>query len=87
MALKRFSSRRGTPTKMFSVNGLNFIVARNELLKLEETLASRDEESVFAYANQKGSEWTVITPRAPSFGGLWETGIKGMKKRVFTSCC
>ena len=75
------------PTKMFSVNGLNFIVVRNELLKLEETLASRDEESVFAYANQKCSEWIVITPRAPYFGGLWEARIKGMNKRVFTSCC
>ena len=62
MPLKRFPSRRGTPTKLFSDNGLNFIGARNELLKLEEILASRDEESVCAYANQKGSEWIVIPP-------------------------
>ena len=82
MALKRFASRRGTPTKLFSDNGLNFIGARNELLKLEEVLASRDEESVFAYANQKGSQWIVIPPRAPHFGGLWEAGIKSMKRHL-----
>ena len=53
IALKRFSSRRSAPTKLFSDKGVNFIEARNELLKLEEILANRDEESVFAYANQK----------------------------------
>ena len=82
LALKRFSSRRGTPSKIFSDNGLNFIGARNELLLLQEILANRDDESFVAYANQRGSEWITIPPRAPHFGGLWEAGIKSLKRHL-----
>ena len=71
-ALKRFSSRRGTPSKVFSDNGLNFISAKNELQMLPEILVSRDHESFVAYANKKGSEWITIHPPSSSF--RWTLG-------------
>ena len=82
MALKRLSSRRGTPAKIYSDNGLNFIGARNDLIKLKEILTGRDDNSIFSYANQKGSEWVTIPSRAPHFGGLWEAAVKAMKRHL-----
>ena len=82
MALKRLSSRRGTPAKIYSDNGLNFIGARNDLIKLKEILTGRDDNSLFSYANQKGSEWVTIPSRAPHFGGLWEAAVKAMKRHL-----
>ena len=70
LALKRFSARHGTPTKLFSDNGSNFIGARNDLIKLQEILSSKEENSLFVYANQKGSQWITIPSRSPHFGGL-----------------
>ena len=60
LALKQFSARRGTPTKLFSDIGSNFIGARNDLIKLQEVLSSKEENSLFVYANQKGSQWITI---------------------------
>ena len=82
LALKRFSARRGTPTKLFSDNGSNFIGARNDLIKLQEILSSKEENSLFVYANQKGSQWITIPSRSPHFGGLWEAGVKSMKRHL-----
>ena len=82
LAVKRFSARRGTPTKLFSDNGSNFIGARNDLIKLQEILSSKEENSLFVYANQKGSQWITIPSRSPHFGGLWEAGVKSMKRHL-----
>ena len=49
---------------------------------LQEILVSRDHESFVAYANKKRSEWITIHPRAPHFGGLWEAGIKSLKRHL-----
>ena len=65
LALKRFVSRRGTPTKIFSDNGLNFIGARNELLKLQEILGNGGDQSLVTYISQKGSEWITIPLEPP----------------------
>ena len=56
LALKRFLARRGTPTKFISDNGSNFIGARKDLIKLQEILSSKEENSLFVYANQKISQ-------------------------------
>ena len=80
MALKRFVSRRGTPTTIISDNGLMFISARNELLKLQQILGIGGDQSLVTYVSQKGSEWITIPSRDPHFGGLWEAGVKSMKR-------
>ena len=65
LALKRFFARRGTPSKILSDNGTNFIGARNDLLKLNEVFESKNKDSVVSFAEQRGTEWVTIPPRAP----------------------
>ena len=77
-ALKRFVARRGVPKAMFSDNGTNFIGARNELIKLKLIL-SKKQNSLAQFAADCGMEWSMIPPRAPNFGGLWEAAVKSTK--------
>ncbi len=81
-SLKRFVARRGVPETMFSDNATNFIGARNDLLKLKEILAEKDQESLAQYATARGMNWVMIPPRAPNFGGLWEAGVKSAKHHL-----
>lgn len=83
-AFRRFVSRRGRPTNIYSDNGSNYIGANNELGKLYDFLGNNCEY----IANQLASErikWNFIPARSPTFGGIWEAGIKSVKfhlKRV-----
>ena len=77
-ALKRFVARRGVPAAIFSDNGTNFIGARNEVIQLKLILAKR-RNSISQFATNLGTQWTMIPPRAPHFGGLWEAGVKAVK--------
>ena len=92
-ALRRFVARRGTPLQIYSDNGTNFVGSRNELDKLQEALdKTRGKDSMPNAAAQQGTNWVHIPPRAPHFGGLWESAIKSAKthlkktmgKNVFT---
>ena len=85
LALKRFFARRGTPSKskILSDNGTNFIGARNDLLKLDQVFESKNnKDSVVSFAEQRGTEWVTIPPRAPHFGGIWEAAVKRMKHHL-----
>ena len=54
LALKRFFARRGTPSKILSDNGTNFIGARNDLLELNEEFKSKNNKnSVVSFAEQR----------------------------------
>ena len=82
-ALKRFAARRGTPKKILSDNGKNFIGARNELLQVRALLNSdKKEKSLVQFVNENGIEWVTIPPRSPHFGGLWEAAVKSMKRHL-----
>ena len=79
--LKRFVARRGVPEQIFSDNGTNFVGTRNELLKLKLIL-SKKRNSVSQFVADIGTQWNMIPPRAPHFGGLWESGVKATKKHL-----
>ena len=79
LALKRFSARRGTPTKGFGDNGSNSIGSRSDFIKLEKSSQTKEENFLFDFANQKASPWITIPSRFPHFGGLWEAVVKNMK--------
>lgn len=67
-AFKRFISRRGPVTHMYSDNGTNFVGAKSQI---NELLLDRR------------IEWHMIPPRAPHFGGIWESNIKSIKMHLY----
>lgn len=80
-ALRRFVSRRGKPSDIYSDNGTNFVGANNELADLTNFLkinANAIEHSIADLDIQ----WHFIPPRSPHVGGLWEAGVKSSKKHM-----
>lgn len=79
-ALKRFISRRGIPSKIFSDNGTNFRAARNNLYELFNLFKNTVfKNNLQSFSSSQGIDWSFIPPSSPHFGGLWESGIKGVK--------
>ncbi len=76
--LKRFISRRGRCSKLYSDNAKNFVGANVELKKLHK-LVSQPDERAANFMSSEGIEWKFLPPRAPNFGGLWEAGVKSFK--------
>lgn len=58
-AFRRFTSRRGNPSKVYSDQGTNLVGARNVLLKEFESL---DKVAVKHYASQKKIDWQFSPP-------------------------
>ncbi|CAG7700760.1 unnamed protein product, partial [Allacma fusca] len=69
MALRRFCSRRGNPTEIYSDNGTNFHGANNELRK---ALLDLDQSTIEAKMTNHGIKWNFIPPGSPHMGGCWE---------------
>lgn len=78
-AFKRFISRRGQVTDMYSDNGTNFVLA-NKILQQDMKEFTRDYSDVIVenLANL-GTKWHFIPARSPHFGGIWESSVKSMK--------
>lgn len=85
-AFKRFISRRGICSNIYSDNGTNFVGANKELKVLRNLFKSEEHQKrVIEETSPQQITWHFIPPRSPHFGGLWEAGIKSMKyhlKRV-----
>ncbi|XP_061710770.1 uncharacterized protein LOC133520395 [Cydia pomonella] len=84
-ALRRFVSRRGLPTDIYSDNGTSFVGAYNELSKF---LKSNCDSLAEAAAHEK-INFHFIPAYSPHSGGLWEAGVKSTKfhlKRVLGDC-
>lgn len=79
-AYKRFSSRRGLPSAMYSDNGTTFVGADKELQSAYQS-AIRDPDFQNKTACDQVS-WHFIPPSAPHFGGLWEAGVRSMKHHL-----
>ena len=81
--LRRFISRRGKPSLIWSDHGTNFAGASRQLKELYEFLKqSSTEESVMKFSADQQIVWEFIPERAPRFGGLWEAAVKGCKKHL-----
>lgn len=74
LALRRFISRRGRPSTIYSDNGTNLVGTANEL-------KSVDWEQIEEFATLKKISWRLNPPSAPWWGGFWERLI-GMLKRI-----
>ncbi|XP_040169767.1 uncharacterized protein LOC120904087 [Anopheles arabiensis] len=79
-ALRRFIGRRGLVSELHSDNGTNFKGASNELNNLYRLLHSDEHQrKMHSWTLERGIDWTFIPPRAPHFGGLWESAVKSAK--------
>ena len=76
-ALRRFISRRGKPSIMWSNNGTNFVGAANYLKELFAFLRGMEiQRKLSEFCCSQGISWNFIPERAPHFGGLWEAAVK-----------
>ncbi|UYV73344.1 hypothetical protein LAZ67_10002797 [Cordylochernes scorpioides] len=75
-ALKRFISRRGRPTDIYSDNATNFKGASNIL---KERWKLFNAANIQDFSAIESINWHFIPPSAPNFGGLWDAGIKSVK--------
>lgn len=82
---KRFVSRRGHCSEIWSDNGTNFVGASKELRSLVANERSSVCLEIRSWLSDNSTTWHFIPPHAPNFGGLWEAGVKSTKfhlKRV-----
>lgn len=75
-AMKRFVSRRGICAHIYSDNGTNFCGAHSHLKEFLELAKTHTFQS---YLNHSNITWHFIPPRAPHFGGLWESAVRSAK--------
>jgi hypothetical protein len=79
-ALKRFIARRGLPAQICCDNATTFKGSHNQLKALYD-LNRNDEHrnKIVRYATQRGIDFKYIPSYSPTFGGLWEAGVKSAK--------
>ena len=81
--LKRFISRRGLPSLIWSDNGTNFVGAARELKELYQFLRTQSTQDVVSrYLCDRKITWKFIPQHAPHFGGIWEASVKSMKAHL-----
>ncbi|XP_020296284.1 uncharacterized protein LOC109861165 [Pseudomyrmex gracilis] len=82
-AFKRFISRRGRPSHMYSDNGTTFVGARGQLKELYSFYCNQQTQSdVERFLCEQEISWNFIPPNAPHFGGLWEAAVKSAKHHL-----
>lgn len=77
-ALRRFVSRRGLCTDIYSDCGTTFIGADRTLRELFSASSAEGRDAAHATTAQ-GIRWHFNPPAAPHFGGLWEAAVKSTK--------
>ncbi len=82
-ALRRFTSRRGRPTDIFSDNGTNFVGANRAIKEIVMLCRSpTHNEKVMDALSSEGIQWHFNPPNSPHFGGLWEAGVRSIKYHI-----
>jgi hypothetical protein len=80
-AFRRFVSRRGTPLKIWSDLGTNYVGAKNELAR---SLKELERSKIHEFCLKQNVEWVFNPPCAPHMGGVFERMVKTVK-RVFNA--
>ena len=82
-SFRRFISRRGKPSLIWSDNGTNFTGAARELKELSDFLEHQKiQQSISEFCSTQHIKWKFIPERAPHFGGLWEAAVRSMKTHL-----
>ena len=82
-SLRRFISRRGKPSLIWSDNGSNFVGASRELKEFMEFLRNQKTQmTISKFCSVENIQWKFIPEHAPHFGGLWEAAVKSVKTHL-----
>lgn len=85
-AFRRFISRRGIPSEIYTDNATNFTGAQRELQELKSAYLHQEHiQKVLSFCFNQDISWKFIPPRSPHFGAIYESMIKQAKyhlKRV-----
>ncbi|XP_073847138.1 uncharacterized protein isoform X2 [Musca autumnalis] len=81
-AFRRFISRRGACTDLYSDCGTNFVGASKELEVIYNKAKNSLPEELLQALSLNGTDWHFIPPASPNFGGLWEAGVKSTKHHL-----
>lgn len=82
-ALHRFVGRRGNIVDLYSDNGTNFIGAKNTLADLNNLFNNEQTKTALRqFCRQREMNFHFIPPRAPNFGGIWESTVKSFKTHL-----
>ncbi|CAK1594449.1 unnamed protein product [Parnassius mnemosyne] len=81
-AFRRIVARRGHCGNLWSDNGTNFVGAAKELKCMFEQGKANLAREVAELLSNDGTTWHFIPPKAPNFGGLWEAGVRSVKKHL-----
>ncbi len=79
-SLRRFVSRRGKPTEIFSDNDSNYVGACAELKKLLQQEQFQSELQI--NVSSENIKWHFIPPRSPHMGGMRENAVKSCKHHL-----
>ncbi|XP_026467639.1 uncharacterized protein LOC113371215 [Ctenocephalides felis] len=81
---KRFISRRGPVSCLYSDRGTNFVGAKSELKDIFQLINSKSfSASLNSELHKHNINWSFNPPAAPHFGGLWESNIKSIKAHLY----
>ncbi|XP_064475783.1 uncharacterized protein LOC135389680 [Ornithodoros turicata] len=76
MAFRRFISRRGTPSIIYSDNALAFKTTSRDIQDLWKIMRSTESQD---FMSAKRINWWFIVERAAWWGGMWERLIRTVK--------
>ncbi|XP_064482953.1 uncharacterized protein LOC135395790 [Ornithodoros turicata] len=76
LAFRRFVSRRGIPSVMYSDNALTFKRAAKDIQKLGSLIRQDDVQNYMATTM---ISWRFMPERAPWWGGFWERLVRTLK--------
>ena len=79
--LRRFSSIRGWPQKIYSDRGSQLVAASKEL---KDAVSGIHEKEILAL-NDKGTDWIFSSPNAPWMNGATEALVKTAKRSLCTA--
>ncbi|XP_066141168.1 uncharacterized protein [Euwallacea fornicatus] len=77
--LKRFVSRRGLCSFIYSDNATNFVGCNNELRAIQNIVRSSPLQNFLTNSNIK---WQFMPARSPHWGGLHEAAVKSCKHHL-----
>lgn len=80
-AVRRFTSRRGLPSDIYSDNGTNFTKTNKDLKDLY-TFLNNNQSDITSDLTKQSIKWHFIPPRSPHIGGLWEAAVKSTKTHL-----